>query len=218
MRRCIRVLSEEDISAGALRIQKRSHQPLEDLALYYILFATGARPLEIVRLEVQDYLDAAGCVRQVSAIREEVAITGRERPLYFRSMRLEDALNAYLAERVRRGVGLSTDGQYRGLNPRSRLFLSASGRGFQITPYGDEGQKRFRCRGIEETYRKLFRYAELDRITALMVRHTVANRLYTRGADELQVGLLLGIAERSAVCKQFPRSRVGLEALMTDLV
>ena len=79
------VLRDEEIAAGALRIRGRSHQPLEDLALYYMLFATGARPLEIARLEVRDYLDVRGAVRQTSVMREDVAITGRARPLYFRS-------------------------------------------------------------------------------------------------------------------------------------
>ena len=216
--RCIRILGEDEIAAGALRIRKRSHRPSEDIALYYVLLATGARPLEIARLEVQDYLDAAGAVRRVSTLREEVAITRRARPLYFRSARLDAALDAYLAERVCSGSGLGVTGQYRSLNPRSRLFLSDSGNGFQITSYGGGGQRRFSCRSIQETYRKLFRYAELECVTALTVRHTVADRLYVRGADEAQVGLLLGIAERSAVRDQFPRRRPTLDELVLNLV
>lgn len=214
----IRILREEEIAAGALRIRGRSHRPLEDLALYYVLFAIGARPLEIARLEVRDYLDAEGGVRGASVMRAEVAITGRARPLYFRSARLNDALDAYLAERIRLGAGLGVAGQFRGLDPCSRLFLSGAGMGFEIKSYGEDGQRRFRCRAIQETYRKLFRYAELRQVTALTVRHTVADRLYARGADELQVGLLLGIADRSAVREQFPRRQPTLDELTRDLV
>ncbi len=212
------ILSEPEIAAGAVRIRGRSQHPLEDLALYYMLFAIGARPLEIARLEVRDYLDAAGSVRRISVLREEAAITSRARPLYFHSTRLNEAMNAYLADRVRCGAGLGVEGQYRGLAPGSRLFLSASGKGFEITPYGEAGQRRFRCRGIQETYRKLFRYAEFKQVTALTARHTVADRLYTRGADEAQVGLLLGISERSAVKEQFPRRKHTMEELTRDLV
>lgn len=212
------ILSEAEIAAGAVRIRGRSQHPLEDLALYYMLFAIGARPLEIARLEVRDYLDAAGSVRRISVLREEAAITSRARPLYFHSTRLNEAMNAYLADRVLWGAGLGVEGQYRGLAPGSRLFLSASGKGFEITPYGEAGQRRFRCRGIQETYRKLFRYAEFKQVTALTARHTVADRLYTRGADEAQVGLLLGIAERSAVKEQFPRRQHTMEELTRDLV
>lgn len=216
--RLIRVLTDEEITSGALRIRGRSQQPHEDLALYYILFATGARPLEIARLEVRDYLRTDGSVRRTSSVRPDVAITGRERPLFFCSTRLEDALDAYLSERIAVQQGLGIAGEYRGLDPNSRLFLSPSGQGFEIRPYGSEGQKRFRCRAVQETYRKLFRYAELKQVTALTVRHTVADRLYARGADESQVGLLLGIADRSAVREQFPRRLPSLDTLTTDLV
>lgn len=216
--RNIRLLSDEEIATGALRIRGRSHQPMEDVALFYILLATGARPLEIARLEVRDYLDVDGAVRRASEIRAEVAINGRERPVYFRSARLTQALDAYLAERIASRLGMGMEGAYRGLDPESRLFLSGSGLGFEIRPYGEEGQRRFRCRAIQETYRKLFRYAELKQVTALTVRHTVADRLYARGADESQVGLLLGIAERSAVREQFPRRLPTLDALTNDLV
>lgn len=214
----IRILSDNEIATGALRIRGRSQYPLEDLALYYMLFATGARPLEIARLEVRDYLDSAGAVRHVSEMREEVAINGRIRPLYFRSARLNDAMSAYFAERQRQMLGADFNGRYCGLDPASRLFLSPSGQGFEVKPYGEEGQKRFHCRTIQETYRKLFRYAELKHVTALTVRHTVADRLYTRGADESQVGLLLGIAERSAVRGQFPRRQPSLDELTRELV
>jgi len=62
------------------------------------------------------------------------------------------------------------------------------------------------------------RYAQLKHVTPLTVRHTLAQRLYARGADESQVGLLLGIADRSAVRDQFPRQLPTLDALTTDLV
>jgi conjugal transfer mating pair stabilization protein TraG len=52
----------------------------------------------------------------------------------------------------------------------------------------------------------------------LDVRHTVADRLYARGADEMQVGLLLGISERAAVREMFPRRLPTLEQLTRDLV
>lgn len=98
------ILSEPEIAAGAVRIRGRSQHLLGDLALCYMLFAIGARPLEIARLEVRDYLDAAGSVRRVPVLREEAAITSWARPLYFHSTRLNEAMNAYLADRVRCGT------------------------------------------------------------------------------------------------------------------
>ena len=39
-------------------------------------------------------------------------------------------------------LGVGVPGAYRGLDPDSRLFLSSTGEGFKITPYGKDGQRR----------------------------------------------------------------------------
>lgn len=213
-----RIVSNEEIAQAAQRIKGRSSRPWHDLALFYMLFATGARPLEIARLVVRDYLDENGRVRQESEMRAEVAITGKTRPLHFSSNRLNEVLALYLQERLAQKLGVRDENAYRGLNPDSPLFLSAMGEGFKITPYGKEGQRRFLCRPILETYTKLFRYSELQGVTALSARRTVISRLYERGADEDQVGLLLGIGERSAVRELLSRRKPTIAVLVDELV
>jgi len=213
-----RVVSADEIARAVLRIRGRSAQPARDVALFYTLFVTGARPLEIVRLRVCDYMQADGQVRRESELPAVASITGKPRPLYFASRKLDDALDAYLAERLARGHGRSEPSTYRGLDPASSLFLSSTGEGFRITQYGAEGRRRCLCRPILETYRKLFRYAELEWATPLSIRRTVVARLYDRGADEEQVGLVLGISERSAVREQFPRVRPCMASLVQELV
>ena len=213
-----RVVSAAEIDQAVHRIRGRSVQPARDIALFYMLFATGARPLEIARIEVRDYLDSDGNVRRESELRAEATITGRSRPLFFASSKLDDALNVYLRVRLESRQGLGPTPSFRGLDPDSRLFLTATGNGFQITPYGEAGQHRFLCRPILETYRKLFRYADVEGATALSVRHTVVARLYERGADEEQVGLVLGISDRSAVRGLFPRSRPTMARLVDELI
>lgn len=214
----IRILSSEEIAQAVLRIKGRSSQPWHDIGLFYILFATGARPLEIARLEVRDYLEADGRVRKESQMRAEVSINRKPRCLYFTSTRLDEVLARYLQERLALNLGVHTAGAYRGLDPESRLFLSTTGEGFKITPYGEEGQLRFLCRPILETYDKLFRYAEIKGVSARSARRTVASRLYERGADEDQVGLLLGISERSAVRALLPRPKPTIAALVNELI
>ncbi|QDL38557.1 site-specific integrase [Rhodoferax sediminis] len=213
-----RILSSEEIAQAVLRIKGRSSRPWHDIALFYLLFATGARPLEIARLEVRDYLDADGSVRRESQMRAEVAITRKPRSLYFTSTRLDEVLTLYLKERLALQLGVHTAGAYRGLDPDSRLFLSATGEGFKVTPYGKEGQLRFLCRPILETYDKLFRYAELKGVSALSARRTVISRLYERGANEDQVGLLLGISERSAVRALLSRPKPTIAVLVNELI
>ncbi len=213
-----RIVSTDELAQAVLRIKGRSRRPWHDQALFYMLFATGARPLEIARLEVRDYLKPDGGVCRESQVRAEVAITGKARPLYFASTKLDALLGPYLQERVEQGLGLGEAGSYGGLNPRSRLFLSVTGAGFPITPNGKPGQRRYLCRAILEAYRKLFRYSGLQDVTSLSVRHTVASRLYDRGADEDQVGLLLGIGQRSAVRELMPRRKPTIAELVDELV
>ncbi len=212
------ILSNEEIAQAVLRIKGRSNRPWHDIALFYVLFATGARPLEIARLEVRDYLDADGHVRRESQMRVEVAITRKPRSLYFTSTRLDEVLTLYLQERRALNLGVHTATTYRGLDPDSRLFLSATGEGFKVTPYGKAGQMRFLCRPILETYDKLFRYAEIKDVSARSARRTVVSRLYERGADEDQVGLILGISERSAVRALLSRPKPTIAVLVDELI
>ena len=213
-----RVVSAEEVDQAVHRIRGRSAQPARDIVLFFMLFATGARPLEIARVEVHDCLHADGSVRRESELRAEATITGRSLPLFSASSKLDDALSAYLRVRLESRQGVGPASAFRGLDPHSRLFLTASGYGFQITPYGEPGQHRFLCRPILETYRKLFRYAAIEGAIALSVRHTVVARLYERGADEVQVGLVLGIRDRSAVRGLFPRARPTMVRLVDELI
>lgn len=213
-----RVLSLEEVNQGALRIKGRSNWPWHDLALYYLLFVTGLRPLEIARLEVRDYLREDGSVCRESELRAEVAINGKRRPLFFSSNRLDDVLAAYFRERLEHGHGLGVPDLYRGLDPGSRLFLSPTGEEYKITPNGRPGQNRQVCRVLLEVYRKLFRYAGLKGLSAQTARLTVIARMYERGGDEDQVGIILGIGERSAVRELLPRPKPTLAQLLDELV
>lgn len=214
-----RVLSAAEVTQGAVRIKGRTSRTWHDLALYYMLFATGLRPLEIARLEVRDYLLIDGSVCWESELRAEVAINGKPRPLYFGSTRLDDALAAYFRERLHSGHGLGEPDCYRGLDPESRLFLSPGGEPYKIAPNnGAPGQNRYVCRALLEIYRKLFRYAELKGLSAQSARLTVISRMYERGADEDQVGTILGIGERSAVRELLPRPKPTLAELLDELV
>ena len=49
-----RVMTAQEVEQAALRIRGRSQQRRRDVALVYMLFATGARPLEIATMEVGD--------------------------------------------------------------------------------------------------------------------------------------------------------------------
>ena len=138
--------------------------------------------------------------------------------MFFRSNRLNDALAAYLRERGQLQHGSGQADRYRGLDPDSRLFLTALGEPYPITPNGEPRQKRHVCRALLETYRKLFRYADIECICTQSARLTLMSRMYERGADEDQVGEVLGIADRSAVREQLARPRPTLAHLLDESI
>lgn len=214
--RAARVLTREEVALGAMRVQARAPRPRHDLVLYHLSFATGLRPLEVARLEVRDYLDEAGDVRQASIVRDDVAINGRSRPLHFRHGALDRALAAYIDERLHGGHGVGRSGEWRGLDPRSRLMLDARGLPYPITAGPGEGQRHV-CRPILDSYRRIFRLAAISGLSTQSARLTLMSRMYERGADEDQVGLVLGIADRSAVREQLPRPRPELSKVLEEL-
>lgn len=211
------VISEAEIQAGVSRILRRSPDPLRDAAMFYLLFVTGLRPLEVARLRVDDYLNQDGSVRRVSVLPAAASTPGRARPLYFASDRLNDLLGRYLAERVERGHGDGEPGSYRGLDPDGGLFLMPRGAAFSVLVSGPPEARRFLCRPILESYRKIFRWAGLPGATPLSVRRTVVARLYERGADEDQVGKVLGISSRRAVRELLARVGPELDSLVVNL-
>ncbi len=213
-----RILTDDDIALLVQRTRARSACPQRDVALLYVLFSTGARPLEIARLEVRDYMNQDGSVREESVMREEVAVNRKTRPLFFISTRTKEAVDRYLAERLHQNADMQNFSHFRGLTPHSRLFLTEAGAPFEIVSYGEGGQRRFLCRGILDVYRKIFRRTGIEGVSALNARRTVAARLFARGATEDQIGEVLGISEMKAVRELLPKGRQSLQAVMRDLV
>lgn len=216
-----RILTDQEIELAARRTRSRGNCPGRDIALFYMLLSTGARPLEIARLEVRDYLCIDGSVREESVMRAEVAINRNPRPLFFASQKAISSIDDYLADRLRHDFGTGTAAAaacYRGLDPCSRLFLTETGAPFDIVSYGETGQTRFLCRGILDTYRKIFRRIGLEGLSALNARRTVAARLLERGAAEDQIGEVLGISELKSVRELLPDVRRPLHMVVRELV
>jgi integrase len=217
-RRAARILTNDDIAFLVQRTRTRSTCPGRDVALLYVLLSTGARPLEIARLEVRDYLNQDGSVREESVMRAEVAVSHKARPLFFASTKATEAVDRYLDERVRGHTGMEKFAGFRGIDPTGRLFLTEAGGPFEIVRHGATGQARFLCRGILHAYRKIFQRTGLEGVSALNVRRTVAARLFERGAEEDQIGEVLGIGEMKSVRELLPKVRQPLQAVVRELV
>ena len=216
--RARRILTDEDIQLAVRRLRSRSPCASRDVSLFYLLLTTGARPLEVARLEVRDYLDPAGAVREESLLRAEVAINRKPRPLFFTTGKATEALDRYLEDRLRLGFGVGSGTEFRGLDAHSPLFLSDTGGRFEIVDCREHGQTRFLCRGIHDTYRKIFRRIGIGGISALSVRRTVATRLWERGAAEEQIGEILGISDLKSVRELLPTRRHPLAIVVRELI
>ena len=213
------VLSDEDIQNALRRVRLRTPTPERDVAMVWILLATGVRPLEVARLEVADYLHEDGTVKVQSEVREQVAVNHRARPLYFSSAAARDAIDAYLATRVRVSPAAGRSNlvsalPYRGLDPKAALFLAREDRAFFVEARPSAAGTRYLCQEIHYAYRKMFRRIGIPGLSALNVRYTVIDRLAHRGADKGQIGELLGVRE----LRPPRRARRSLDDLMNGLV
>lgn len=218
----ITLLDPDEVAVGANRVRLRSENANRDVALMYVLFCTGAKPIEIARLQVRDYLNRDGSVRQRSEMRAETAVNGRNRPLFFTSTRTCAAVDAYLLERCRRRLGVAspraTGGDaYRGFDPASALFLTESGWPFEIGERGPKDQRET-CRLMIATMRLIFKRAGWTGVTAQSARRAVARWLADKGADSAQVGEMLGLSSPGAVRRLLVSKRKPLENLARELV
>ncbi len=212
-----KILTDKEVSVMIHRAGLHSPTPLRDRALIHIVLATAARPLEVARLEIADYLYPDGMVRSQSEMRAAASVNRRERPLFFQNSAAVKAIDAYLGtRRASKGQGGGVDAPYRGFDPNDRLFLNEDGEPYWIDADRQMGRRRNLCRQILDTYRKIFDRVDIHGLSARVLRHNVAVRLHARGATEEQIGLILGIAERHKVRSMLPK-RPEMLQLMTDL-
>jgi hypothetical protein len=125
-------VTEQELDLAINKIRQTSNCRIRDIALLLVLFSTAAKPLEIARLEVRDYLNEDGSIREESTMRPEAAIGGAARPLFFASAKANAAIDAYLRERTRHRQGVHPSRKYRGLDPMSKLFLTDEGNAMPI--------------------------------------------------------------------------------------
>jgi integrase len=208
-----RALTDQDIERAVAVIRQHSKCRKRDTALLLVLLSTAAKPLEIARLLVGDYLTEDGLVREESLMRTDAAINGTERPLFFASTKVVAAVDAYLGERARRGQGMKDKTKYRGLDPDSRLFLTGDGHELPIKVRAMGDRRQYRCGVLLDIYRRIFARAGLKGVSALSARRTIAEKLVDRGCDVNQVGAVLGLKERNSVRNLIQNERESLKSL-----
>lgn len=210
------LLTDSDIQSIFTRLAARGFsEGSRDAALVHVAFATGARPLEVARLEIRDYLLPNGEVRKLSVMRAEASVNRVERPLFFQSAGAVAAIDRYLETR-RSMHHTASNSIFRGYSPEDRLFLNDRGQPFDVTEIVIDGKRQHLCRQILDTYRRIFRRVGIDGLSPTVIRKNVAIRLYGRRADCKQIGEILGISDLQSIKRWLP-PKLSLDQLMKEL-
>ena len=143
--------------------------PARDVALLHVLYGTGmtateVAQLEVAQLEVADVLDERGDFRRQSQVRPAISFNGRTRPVYWVNSKLCEALDAYFAERVKLGHGVTAwRSQWRGLVQLGPVFLTNDGRPFTLTTRKTSAGNTSRsCESLTQVIGKLHDLAGIE--------------------------------------------------------
>ncbi|APA68752.1 hypothetical protein YQ44_14135 [Janthinobacterium sp. 1_2014MBL_MicDiv] len=181
------IITHAHIDQLVLHTARHSRCKQRDLALLLMLVHTGARPNEIARMTVADYIDASGQRRSPPWLPAKAASSGIARPLLLRDATALYWLDAYLAWRLAAGYGVSDRSEYRGLQGDSSLFLSRTGKSLSSSSSNVTPEK-----GLHDILQRIFRYANLPGFGVLCARRSIAHRLRADGRTTEEIAFYLG--------------------------
>lgn len=194
--------------------------PVRDVALLYVAYGTGMMLTELASITIRDYLTENGGVRSESRIRAEIAHNNKERPLYWVSPRVLDALEAYLTFRIEHKHGVTTrTAAYRSLDPDGPLFRRADGEPYSLTQRKlASGTISYSCDSLSQVFRRLHAQAGIEGGHAMAARRTFAVRLNRKGYDVRHIAELLGHGTISATKRLMDDDPVRLSDLVASVI
>ena len=170
--------------------------PARDVALLHALYGTGMTATELAQLEVADILEERGEFRRESEVRAAISFNGRARPVYWVNPKLREALDAYFAERLKHGHGVTAlRSHWRGLVQLGPVFLTNDGRPFTLTTRNTgAGNVSRSCESLTQVIRKLHDQAGIEAAGASAARRRFGVRLHRKGYDLRHIREVLGLA------------------------
>lgn len=190
-------LTDKEIASAASNIRRRGRSATIDVALYYLMLTSGAKPIEIARLRIGDVLEPSGELREVFTLDAGRTISRLARDVYLLSTIASAAIEAYLQFRIDHAHGLGQRGRFRGLDPNTSLFLDQDGQPFPIT-HSSVGQRHF-CRGLTNACKRIYLLSGIPGLSDRLFRRTLAHRLRRRGASKKQIAEVLGISDVASI-------------------
>lgn len=123
----------EDNELGLLIKRNKEQFPELNSALILAAAIWGVKAGELSLIEVADVLSNKGGIKKKWMLRADVTFNGHARELYTEHERLVEFLDTYLNWRVEHGQCVTNIGEYRGLDPESKLFLTPEGEDFSFS-------------------------------------------------------------------------------------
>jgi site-specific recombinase XerD len=191
-----------------------------DVALLLVFYGTGLTANEVAKLEVSDYLVANGRTLVESTVRPEIAFNGKARPLVWSGSKTCAALDDYLDSRLAARHGVTTSpAAYRGLAPKSPLFLTGDGEPFSFTRRTTpSGAVSYSCESLTEIVRRLHQQAGIEHGNASAARRTFAVRLHRDGRSLKLIQQLIGVSSLSAVKRLIDGDPVRLASVVSGVI
>jgi len=169
-----------------------------NVALLYTLFGTGLLPTEIASLRVNDYLSNDRPIVD-TIVRPEISFNGRSRPLMWTNKILTTAVNEYIEERIKKGLGANQSSLgCLGLDPLSPLFLSRGIEGFTFRETERNGKIYRSCGSLVNLLNKLIAGAGLEGCNTGSARRTLAVKLHRKRIDLRTINEILGQSSLTA--------------------
>jgi len=172
--------------------------PERDVALLWLTHTTGIRVTELALLEVADVLYPSGAIKPEVYLRAGITKGCRPRNIYLTHGKCLAALDAWFEVRHRRRWGLSSEGEYRGLRPSSKVILSHKGQAFELAFKHRQlacGPVAYRaCDALQQTFTRLYRQAGIKQGSSHSGRRSLAAKVLAATGDVETVQTILGHA------------------------
>ena len=151
---------------------------------------------ELALLEVADVIYPSGAIRPEVYLRAEITKGCRARNIYLTQHKCLAAIEQWIGVRQRRRWGLSSDSEYRGLRPDSRLVMTHKGQAFELAFKHrelDSGPAVYRaCDALQQTMSRLYRQAGIKGGSSHSGRRTLAARVLAATGEVDTVQAILG--------------------------
>lgn len=190
------VLKPDDFKR-LLRVSAFGRNGRRNVAIIWMLFGSALRVTEIANLKVQDCVEEDGSIKDEFRLPAAYTKNGESRLAYMVEEEHREALAEYLSYRVEKRLRVSDSEDYRGLDPKSPLFLARGPSGFQFRKkeyVRTDGTmaEYWVCSSMQQLISDLIKKIGITGGSSHSGRRTFATRLADRGVDLEYIKYLLG--------------------------